>query len=217
MNLEPKEHTKIPASAQVRRSQLKDMFEQQVQTLIDFGYADAAGMEVAEFLEYLYPLRSIARKARETIVPHLPFLIVIPERLVSVPKQMALLVIDGKKGKTFLRLGTLRNAYGIVTPNVPYIVLDVEDGSVTTSTAPSRSIYQLAGRGRRGLTAEEGIALATQSSEILKSHSLDLVGSRCDVDDIPGLSLSPASGPTLVWPYAASASPSWGSPSCKLK
>jgi hypothetical protein len=181
-----------------------ETFDGQVKTLIDKGYPEAAGMEKDRFLGYVNPLRDKFE---------IGGIIVIPERIVSIPKQMSLVKLDGKTGYTCLNLGALRQADGVETPNVPYLIRDVENGVAMRNTSPDNCVKQFKKQGRFGLVTEEGIAIVTHKPETLNDHYIDLPGSRYDSDIVPRLRLS-GGRPELDYGWADIANSRWGSASC---
>lgn len=197
-----------------KRQRREDLFDQQVRTLIGKGYPEVAGTDKDQFLGYVNPLRNRVHKAGEVGEGHIPFLIVIPECLVSIPKQMSLVTLEGKTGYTpYLNLTELRNADGVETPNVPYLIFDVENGSAMRDISPDNCVKQFAKQGRHGLTVDEGVALVTHYPETLKDHYVDLTGSRCGSGNVPGLWLYD-SRPELNYDRADSTFSYWGSASC---
>ena len=181
-----------------------ETFDGQVKTLIDKGYPEAAGMEKDQFLGYVNPLRDKFE---------IGDIIVIPERIVSISKQMSLVKLNGKTGYTYLNLGALTQADGVETPNVPYLIRDVENGAAMRNTSPDNSVKQFKKQGRFGLVTEEGIAIVTHKPETLNDHCIDLPGSRFDSGFVPFLWLV-GGRPGLDCIWAGYAFSRWGSASC---
>jgi hypothetical protein len=181
-----------------------ETFDGQIKTLIDKGYPEAAGMEKDQFLGYMNPLRDKFE---------IGDIIVIPERIVSIPKQMSLVKLNGKTGYTYLNLGVLRQADGVETPNVPYLIRDVENGAAMRNTSSDNCVKQFEKQGRFGLVTEEGIAIVTHKPETLNDHYIDLPGSRYDSGNVPLLWLH-GGRPRLCFGWAAGADSEWGSASC---
>ena len=138
-----------------------DTFDQQVKTLLDKSYPEAAGMEKDQFLGYVNPLRDKFE---------IGDIIAIPERIVSIPKQMSMVKLNGKTGYTYLNLGVLTQADGVGTPNTPYLIRDVENGAATRNTSPDNCVKQFKKQGRFGFVTEEGIAIVTHAPETLNDH-----------------------------------------------
>jgi len=155
------------------------LFDRQVEILLDKGYPKAAGMKKDQFLEYINPLRKQIQEIDEVKPGHIPFIIVIPERFVSISKQISL--VKEKVGSHILHMGlyTSQNCSGIRTWNWPYLILDVDDGRemLEPFLKESYARWKFKQRGRSGLTMLEGIALLTYYPEILENYFLLLVGS----------------------------------------
>ena len=181
-----------------------DTFDQQVKTLLDKSYPEAAGMEKDQFLGYVNPLRDKFE---------IGDIIVIPERIVSIPKQMSMVKLNGKTGYTYLNLGVLTQAEGVETPNAPYLIRDVENGAAMRNTSPDNCVKQFKKQGRFGLTTEEGIAIVTHKPETLNDHYINLPGSRYDSDFVPFLWLD-GGRPGLGYFWADGAYSLWGTASC---
>lgn len=196
--------TKTRLTSEAKNRERLDAFDQQVKTLLDKGYPEAAGMEKDQFLGYVNPLRDKFE---------IGDLIVIPERLVSIPKQMSMVKLNGKTGYTYLNLGVLTQADGVETPNAPYLIRDVENGAAMRNTSPDNCVKQFKKQGRFGLTTEEGIAIVIHKPETLSDHYIDLPGSRYGSDDVPSLWLYDGR-PGLGCGWADGARSWWGSASC---
>jgi hypothetical protein len=183
-----------------------EAFDRQAQWLIGRGYPEAAGMNNDQFMRYLNPLRGLFQGGD---------VIVVPERIVPIPKQMSMVALDGKPGYMYeyLDLGQLRNADGVTTPNVPYLIRDVERGSAMQNTSPDDCVKRFREQGRHGLVIEEGIAVITHGPEILQDHYMDLPGSRYDSVSVPILWLR-GGRPKLNYRWAGGADRRWGSASC---
>jgi hypothetical protein len=189
---------------EVKNRERLETFDGQVKTLIDKGYPEAAGMEKDQFLGYINPLRDKFE---------IGDIIVIPERIVSIPKQMSMVKLAGKTGYTYLNLDALRQADGVETPNVPYLIRDVENGAAMRNTSPDNCVKQFKKQGRFGLVTEEGIAIVTHKPETLNDHYIDLPGSRYGSGSVPNLWLFDGR-PELSYLWAADAHSRWGSASC---
>lgn len=181
-----------------------DIFNQLVKTLLDKGYPEAAGMQKNKFLGYVNPLGYKFEVGD---------LIVIPERIVSIPKQMSMVKLNGKTGYTYLNLGALTQADGVETPNAPYLIRDVENDAAMRNTSPDNCVKQFKKQGRFGLVTEEGIAIVTHKPETLNDHYIDLPGSRYDSGGVPFLWLD-GGRPKLDYNWADYANSKWGSASC---
>lgn len=175
---------------------------QQVKTLLDKGYPEAAGIKRDRFLEYvdLIPLRDKFE---------IGDLVVIPERIVPIYKQMQMLMAS----ETYLDLGMLTQDDSVETPNIPYLIRDVEDGAAMRNTSPDNCVKQFNEQGRFGLTIEEGIAIITHKPETLNNHYIDLPGSRYGSCWMPDLWLDNGR-PELSYGRTDFPRPLYGSASC---
>lgn len=202
-----------------RNGLLEELFDKQVRRLLDKDYPEAASMEIDIFLSYLTPLREKILKIGKVEDHFIPFLIVIPERFVSILKQLSLATINGKVGSNFstLRLDTLHNVYGMGTSKGPYLIFDIDNGTQSCGASAEKCYEKFKDRGRRGLTVEEGIALVTHYSETLKHHAVCLIESRLDSHRVPSLWLNDDDeNPILVWDwFNFSSGLKLGFPSCK--
>lgn len=199
--------TRLTSEAKEIKSQERlDAFDQRVKVLLDKGYPEAAGMEKDQFLWYVDPLRDEFE---------IGDLIVIPERIVSIPKQMSMVKLNGQTGytDTHFNLGALRQADGVETPNAPYLIRDVENGAAMRNISPDNCVKQFKKRGRFGLVTEEGIAVVARKPEALNNHYIDLPGSRYGSGGVPCLWLV-GGRPWLNCNVAGAADLKWGSASC---
>lgn len=196
---------------------LMSLFTSQIATLRKKKYAEACGMPEKYFLKCVEELRQCiyslvdpeAKKGR------IPFLIVIPRALVSLPKQLSLLEINGKRvniDRADAMFGWLRNLPTVnqeVIPDVvnlcaPYLAVDVDDGSSTTGLYHGEARKLLKEEGHNGLTTEEGIALTLHYPRTLLSHDVYLLGSIFedhgeDGPYVPTLGLNPKNGEPVLY------------------
>ena len=185
----------------------QDSFNRQVKTLLDKGYSMAAGMDVEQFLEYMNPLMDKFREGD---------LIVIPERMVPIHCQMSRVEFgnNGKAGYAKINLGVLRQAHGINTPNVPYLIRDVENGpQLDFSSNPDNRAEWFRENGRSVLVVEEGISIVTHKPKTFKDYNIHLFGSRNGGDEIAILWLFDGR-PKLGWTHADRSDLEWCSASC---
>jgi len=189
------------------------LFDQQVRTLLWQGCPDAAGMKEEQFLRCVEPLGREISEIGQVPDGYIPFLIVIPDRFVPLRKQMAMLRRNGGAPSVSLNPDALKNAEGVVTKPVPYLIFDVESGAATRGAAPGECVKRFRQEGRCGLTVEEGMALVTHFPETLGNHYIDLPGSRYYSDRVPDLWLCD-SEPMLSFSWVDLANALWGSASC---
>ncbi len=180
-------------------------FDQQVKTLLDKGYHEAAGMEEDRFLNLINPLKKNFRMGS---------VIVIPENMVSLDKMMTMVELDGKKGYPYANTTEIYNTEGTETPRKPYLIYYVEDGKAMLNTRPDDCVEKFKKQGRHGLNAQEGIAMVTHNPEILKDHYMDLPGSRDESAGCVPILRQADRLPELHWKYADNSNSQGGSASC---
>lgn len=217
---------------EVRSEEYARLFDRQVETLVERGYAEAAGMTQDKFRQLFATLkreaRDLAATGPEIKEGHIPFVIVPSEKLLFLEKKIPLMVSESAplrrsrpgsrprlmKGFTGLSISELKTAEGLEIPeSLAYLLVDVEDGKEKLRVSSDEAVKQFKKDGRSPLTAEEGVALITQYPEILKDHSMNLHGSRPGNDKVAGLRDSGA-GPELVWNRVNDSVRIWGSASC---
>ncbi|MFH2013611.1 MAG: DUF5701 family protein, partial [Patescibacteria group bacterium] len=199
---------------------LEKEFDRQVENLINKGYAKAAELSDKEFRKHIMPLKDKLRTLEgfEIITKenHIPFVVVIKNKLASLDKQILLMEVEeSKKGFTGMNLSEINDVDKLEIPdNLAYMIIDVENGKEMQGKSVDDATELLEKQNRTGLTTEEGIALIVQYPEILKDHYIDLSGSRCHASDrVPSLKLS-EDEPRLFWSNSGSAFSKWGSASC---
>ena len=203
---------------ETRSEEYARLFDRQVETLIERGYAEAADMTQDRFKQLFATLkreaRDLAATGPEIKEGHIPFVIVLRERLLSLEKKIPLMEFDGKKGYTVINLSEFETAKGVEIPDsLAYLIVDVENGKAMKRRPPAEAVKQFKKEGRSPLTAEEGVAIVTQYPEILKDHYLDLPGSRRGADKVANLWLDDGK-PKLGRDYSDNSSSKWGSASC---
>ena len=124
--------------------------------------------------------QSILEKAWQTRIDsgNIPFVFVIPIKYLGLNGMMGMIRYKGKKGKTSLDPSKIGDI--IETPETPYCIFNVNNGSATIGQTFEESESFIKGRGRRGLTAIETISLLIQ--ENIPSHSLVSLMSLWDFD-----------------------------------
>ena len=194
------------------RSVSDSLFDRQVERLIELGYHRAMGMAEVDFGDWLEPLYGRLGEIGEAPPDHLPFLIVVPYRMLSVARQMEMLVVAKKRGYASIDCGKLWSLDDLGSSEFPYLVCDVDDGTATVGQTTVDVVTSIRHICRKGLTVEEGIALATHCPNLLPHHALALA----DTDYqryVPELWLS-SGGPTLGFDFPKSRKEDRGVPSC---
>ena len=197
---------------------LEKMFNEQMQKLLDIGYPEALKMDKESFsAKYIEPLRKELNKIPENIPEgNLPFLIVIPANILDLEKKMLMVKLEQETGYIWedFDFKELKNAEGVETPDIPYLVYNIENGAKMKGISANDCVKQFTKENRRGLTAQEGIDLIAHHPEILQDHYIDLAGSRYGSRSVPNLWLSDGR-PGLSNNWAGSADSNWGSASCE--
>jgi len=199
---------------------LEKEFNRQVQTFLDKEFPKHAGIREDIFLYIVMPLKEYLIKLSEMEFEegHIPFIIVVGEKLLSLEKQISLMEVGGKKGFTALNLLELKTADGVEIPeSLAYLAVDVENGKVMLGKSADEAVKQFKKEGRSPLTAEQGVAIILQHPEILKDHYMDLPGSRRGGDYVAFLWLY-GGRPELYWNLVSNTpGAKWGSASCEKR
>jgi len=168
------------------RSALGSLFDDQLNAVIENDYPQAAGISVAQFRECIQPLKRLVERYRPTGSGGIPFLIVVPERFVPIPKQLQALQTSNI---SLLRLTAILPVPGVHVPDNPYLALTITDGRDFRSQTPVSCIQKLRRQKRSPLTLCEGIALVTHFPCVLRHHAIDLFNSVYGATNVPTLSL----------------------------
>lgn len=140
------------------------------------------------------------------------FLLVPPQpKDMDLSNAVLLIEVDGKDGHNYLDPQHLKDE--IEVPSCPYLMVDIEDGRARLNTEPSVSRRKILAKNRSPYTTWRGIVHAIVFPEVFQSHNMDLVGSRCKSEIMPGLYLCDGR-PELSAHWDDVASPEWGAPSC---
>jgi hypothetical protein len=181
------------------------LFTRQSKVFFAKGIDREASCGSDEFIRQLHELSRLLHKIDEATEKQIPFLIVVPNAIVPISKQMELLEYSDNKGETDLHDAGFRSLYlGACTDRL-YLAYHVRSASdfLGTSFDFSRDVLE---RGRFGLTAEEGIALACYNPpDMFLGFPRNLVGSRYgESNEVPYLfdrMLVDSAGPGLAaWP-----------------
>jgi len=199
----------IEIGNQIKESELVS-FNNQIQTLKDRGCLET-------ILNMLQEQRgSVVEKAQKMAFKEgrVPFLPVIPRIYLSIYTQMAMVKYGSNSGYTYLDVAQLSDVAD--TPNKPYFIFDVEDGTEMLAKSP-RDAKKLieAQDNRRYLIDVEVISLGIHT-DVLSRHCVDASGSRYRSDCVPGLYLSDDK-PRLGWCCLDDGNNRWGSASCSSK
>lgn len=211
----------------------KELFVRQVERLLEGGWHKALGWAERDLGLYLSmladPPSGLLHEIGEMSGGQLPFLVVIPHALLSIEKQMGVLLVAKKRGYASLDSAKLWNPEGIGESKNPYLISDVDDGAETMGRNTGEVAGEIRRACRRGLVMEEAIALAVQSPESLVHHAFALIeshyqGSSSDASTgtnsspqcVPELWLS-SGGPTQSYSWLSSRREDRGVPSCRRR
>lgn len=105
-------------------------------------------------------------------------MIVIPFEWVSLPAQLRKVEYEGNPGKIDDGvLGNLWTAPEIKQPDLPYLLVDVDTG--VSFLEYEDSLTYIKRMGRSPLNVTEGVSLVLHYPQILATHALVLLGTRC--------------------------------------
>jgi hypothetical protein len=187
-------------------------FERQVDTLIQKGYPEVAGLSAAELQKQLEPLEESATDLGDR------FVIVVKSDLVPRDKAIRLVERRGKAGFSVLdpdELERFEPIDGVHLPAGPaYLAVDVDTGRDTLNVTPDDALEAIETDHRSPLTIDEGIALITHHPEaVAKNGGFSLPGSRCGDRRVTALWISEGR-PKLGWCWAGNPHTWLGSASC---
>ncbi len=172
-------------------SSLSKLFRQQADNLLDLQFDKYVQVERNVFWEHTNKLADLVNgiKPRKDCIP---FLIVIPEYVMNRQKQASRIGIDCQSGGSKLfNKGGLPNMPGVLVPKLPYLAVNVNMGMEFTGLSPDEARKKF-GRWWRWnkllpLTVDEGFAVATHAREVLKSNTIDLIGTQFGTNGVAGL------------------------------
>lgn len=183
-------------------------FDRQVGTLLELGYPGLAGMPAADFTALLAPLRAAAAAGGglPATADRVPFVLVVPAKLVPTTATMPLTSLRGRAGAISHLLPDverfLPTEHAPAPATVPYLLRDVDRGSEFCDWRPDDALAVILGRDRTPLTVEEGVALVTQHpATLVKNHCYSLAGSRAGDRRVPAVWIS-KNAPVLGWCWA---------------
>ena len=162
---------------------LEKLFAEQAQRIIARKFHINANLRESEFTHrYLTPLEQLLRKYElktERRENRIPICIVIPHNIVPLSYQLHCIreSLHEKPLEHIMKPEWFENAKGVSTPNLPYLLLDVETGYAMRNIPPKKCVEAFTKEGRFPLTIDEGLALVTHFPEVLESHWIDLPGS----------------------------------------
>jgi Family of unknown function (DUF5701) len=186
------------------------------------GYAQIAGMPEDDFVELFAPLRARLEELTAPIARcSIPFVLVLDRRLIPADAVMPLVEQHGSRGVVDMN-PTEPGAYtpieGLQIPDGrSYLVVDVDTGGDTLNVTPDDALPRIIESGRSPLTIEEGIAVLTHYSGVLRAmNAFSLLGSRGGDKRVPALWTSKGR-PRLGWCWAGNPHTWLGSASCAFR
>ena len=198
-----------PVSAAVRHY-YEDLFDQQIDRFSQNGVPNELTTFFKEYKKSVIDV-VITRHYPEG---YLPFLLVLTTQCLGLYGLMRLIHIAGVIGIPERPTVLVRDV--IRTSCTPYVVVGVEDGSVTLGKSGFEAERELGSLGLSPLSCSEAIALAAQNKSVLLHHGLHAMGSRYfEQGDTHVPSLQLESGrPILGYHFPDIALPTRGTPSC---
>ena len=173
-------------------------FDQQVQRLLDLGVPAAAGLAPAALVDRLAPLRGQVPEDGAA------FVVVLTDALVPRHALPERIVLRGRAGFTSMEADDVRRF--TATVEVPdaaaYLAVGVSTGPEHLGLTPDQALPLIEAADRSPLTLEEGLAVALQEPELLRtSCCTSLLGSRCGDRRVTAVWVSKGR-PRLGWCYA---------------
>lgn len=180
---------------QFKQNDLKKLFDTQIAILKFRGTPE----QIVEILQI--QKGAVLKKASEMTFGdgNIPFLPVIPRSFRS-PYDLMAMVRNGRKvGYTCLNPTAISDV--VETPQEPYYIYDVEDGSSTRGKSLENAEKIFKQQKRSPLTAAEVMALTTHT-DVLSKHYVRAPGSRYEsADKVPDVSFVIDARPKLGWDY----------------
>lgn len=203
---------------------MSELFDQQVQRLIDADYPSLAGMSSDDFLAQAHPLRTQLPDSFNVAIDFdrgtLPFVLVVKSTFISAEEQMSRTIKDGKTGITKLFPHESQNFDTLDDVKLPdsdmYLLINIDRGKDTINLPPSEAMKHIQAQHRSPLTIAEGIALVTQFPEFLmKNNCFSLLASRHEGDQrVPAIWINAHKQPNLGWCWNGNPHTWLGSASC---
>lgn len=192
----------------------ENFFDFQVANLTKRRYPQSMHLTNGEFFSLLRPLRGSVRETDCSNKGRIPFLIVFPEQVVPLAKQLDRIRFDDRRCVARLRLTDLVPNLDEELPSLPYLVFDVERGGLTKGLTAEESAQVFRNENRSALTVEEGAALLTHAPIALRYNNIGCAGHSIDGCFVPGFGRCPISGPILTVFGKERAKPDLGFASC---
>lgn len=196
-------------------------FDRQVQNLLDKGYPALTGVTRDNFMGLVAPLRDVAITGSERRPPsraHVPFVLVIKDRLINANQLMPLTELKGMAGFSIFEPDDIARFNATQEVQLPerdaYLTFEVDRERETLNLSPDKAVLTITERGKAPITVAEGIAFITQFPDSLeKNNCFSLAASRCGDRRVPALWISKGA-PKLGWCWAGNPHTWLGTASC---
>lgn len=154
---------------------LQELFDWQMNVLIEKGYPDIIGISKEHFCSVLLKncLKEIQEKGEFNKNYDCPFILIVPEIILAIPKKVSLLEVNGKRGLCSFNSFSVffyPRRDKILGCKQVYSIAGVDFGLKTIDKPPDKIFEKK--EDRRGLTLNEGVMLCTYFPEILENHFL---------------------------------------------
>lgn len=198
-------------------------FDQQVQTLLEKGYAEASGLSRRSFLALLSRLRPVATQLRtqrsDAVGGWLACVIVVKGEVVATETAMRNVVRAGRTGHIAMAPVQPGDFTTINRVRVPdgkaYLLVGIDRGTATLNVRPEDALKQIVKKRRSPLTIDEGVSILVQHPDFLqRNHCFSLLASRRDDQRVPALWLDAGNRPKLGWCWDRNPHTWLGSASC---
>jgi hypothetical protein len=193
-------------------------FDRQLRAYLDAKYPTLAGVDEAEFVDLLEPLRDKASRATSSTPERIPFALVVTSRLVAADQALPTVHWKATTGWTEYTADDLAGYRPIDGVDVPdhaaYLVTDVDTGKATLDVKAKDAVPLIESEGRSPLTVDEGVSLLTLWPGILKErNAFFLPGARDASKRVAALWVSKGH-PRLGWCWEGNPHTWLGSASC---
>jgi hypothetical protein len=197
---------------------LRREFDRQLENLLAKGYPGLAGRAADAFVEAVAPLAERLAELGPTKNGSIPFVIVVRGDVVSTERAMSRVELGRKRG--VVQMDPTEPAEyapidGLAVPSGPaYLAADLDTGADTLNVTPEEALETIVAGDRSPLTIDEGVALVTHHSDLLRTrNAFSILGSRRGDRRVPAMWIS-GGAPRLGWCWAGNPHRWLGSASC---
>ncbi len=199
-------------------------FEKQVNSLLEKGYPEDAGVTVEKFISMLEPLKKSLESFKmddvDYVAGRLPFVIVVKGSFLTPEKMISKVLLNSKHGVSKLFPLTSEDFVAIDGVLIPegqiYLLVDIDRGREYLNVRPQDALLKIKKLNRSPLTIDEGIAVITHYPDFLiKNNCFSLLGSRHPGDQrVPAIWIDASKNPHLGWCWDGNPHTWLGSASC---